>query len=118
LGVGGDIEPLTRLFGCDLLVEFAGLVGYGRAIVSAVELHSAVRDDVNLYLPPDLYEHTGPSQAERMRQLLLGIHRPNLLFDFHRFADLYVRQVIPMSVIFRPELPLYPVLHLETFGVP
>ena len=43
---------------------------------------------------------------------------PDLLFDFHRFVDLYVRQVVPMSVIFRPNLPLYPVLHLETFGVP
>jgi len=53
-----------------------------------------------------------------MRQLLIGIHRPSLLFDFDRFVDLYVRQVIPMSVVFRPKLPLYPVLHLKTFGVP
>jgi hypothetical protein len=118
LGLGDDIEPLTRLFDCDLLVEFTGLVGYSRAVVSATALHSAVRDDVDHYLPADLYKHTGPSQAERMKQLLIGIHRPSLLFDFHRFADFYVRQVIPMSVIFRPNLPLYPVLHLETFGVP
>jgi FRG domain len=118
LGVGEDIEPLMRLFDCDLLVEFTGLVGYSRAVVSATALHSAVRDDIDLYLPADLYKHTGPSQAERMKQLLIGIHRPTLLFDFHRFVDLYVRQVIPMSVIFRPNLPLYPVLHLETFGVP
>jgi hypothetical protein len=118
LGLGEDIEPLTRLFDCDLLVEFTGLVGYSRAVVSATALHSAVRDDVDLYLPADLYKHTGPSQSERMKQLLIGIHRPSLLFDFHRFADLYVRQVIPMSVIFRPNLPVYPVLHLETFGAP
>ena len=117
LGVGEDIEPLTRLFDCDLLVEVTGLVGYSRAVVSATALHSAVRDDIDRYLPADLYEHTGPSPAERMKQLLTGIHRPSLLFDFHRFADLYVRQVIPMSVIFRPDLPLYPVLHLETFGL-
>ena len=118
LGVGDDIKPLTRLFDCDLLVEFTGLVGYSRAVISATALHSAVRDDVDAYLPADFYEHTGPSQVDRMKQLLTGIHRPSLLFDFDRFADLYVRQVIPMSVIFRPNLPLYPVLHLETFGVP
>ena len=118
LGVGEDIEPLTRLFGCDLLVEFTGMVGYSRAVINSTNLRSAVRDDVDLYLPSDLYEHTGPSNTERMHQLLLGIHRPNLLFNFDRFADLYVRQVIPMSAIFRPNLPLYPVLHLETFGVP
>ena len=118
LGLGEDIKPLTQLFGCDLLVEFAGLVGYGRAMVSAAELRSAVREDIDSYLPSDLYQYTGPSQAERMRHLLIGIHRPNLLFDFDCFVDLYVRQVIPMSVIFRPKLPLYPVLHLTTFGVP
>ena len=118
LGLGDDIEPLTRLFDCDLLVEFTGLVGYSRAVVSATALRWAVRDDIDRYLPADLYQYTGPSQAERMKQLLFGIHRPSFLFDFDRFADLYVRQVIPMSVIFRPNLPLYPVLHLETFGTP
>jgi hypothetical protein len=93
-------------------------VGYGRALVDASDLRSAVRDDIDRYLPADLYEHCGPSEAERMKQLLTGIHRPSLLFDFFRFADIYVRQVIPMSVTFRPKLPLYPVLHLQVFGVP
>ena len=120
LGLGEDTAPLTDLFGSDLLVEFCGLVGYGRALVCATELRAAVRDDIDRlqHLPADLYEFTGPSQAERMRQLLIGIHQPNLLFDFDRFADIYVRQVIPMSVVFRPTLPLYPVLELTTFGVP
>jgi hypothetical protein len=53
-----------------------------------------------------------------MKQLLIGIHKPDLLFDFSRFAEVYVRQIIPMSVIFRPRLPLYPVYHLDIFGVP
>lgn len=118
LGLGERIEPLTALFGSDLLVEFGGLVGYSRALVEASALRSAVRDDIDRYLPIDLYTWCGPSEAERMRQLLIGIYQPNLLFDFFRFADIYVRQLIPMSVIFRPDLPLYPVLHLQTLGVP
>ena len=115
---GHDIEPLTTLFGCDLLVEFTGLVGYSRALVSAAELQSAVREDIDRYLPAHLYDGCGTTPAERMHQLLIGIHRPSLLFDFTRFADVYVRQVVPMSVIFRSDHPLYPVLHLQTFGVP
>jgi hypothetical protein len=51
-------------------------------------------------------------------QLLIGIHSPNLLFDFDRLADVYVRQVVAMSVILRPKLPRCPVLHLRIFGVP
>ena len=118
LGISDDIKPLTSLFGCDLLVEFTGLVGYSRALVSAADLQSAVREDVDHYLPADLYKDCGPTPAERVHQLLIGIHSPSLLFDFDRFADIYVRQVVPTSVIFRPKLPLYPVLHLRTFGVP
>jgi hypothetical protein len=118
LGIGGAIEPLRALFGSDLLVEFSGMVGYSRAVVSALDLRSAVRDDIDRYLPADLYEDCGPSEAELMEKLLTGIYQPSLLFDFFRFADIYVRQVVPMSVIFRPELPLYPVLHLRSFGVP
>jgi hypothetical protein len=118
LGLGEDTAPLTELFGSDLLLEFCGLVGYGRALVCATDLRAAVRDDIDHHLPANLYEFTGPSQAERMRQLLIGIHQPNLLFDFERFADIYVRQVIPTSVVFRPTLPLYPVFELTTFGVP
>jgi hypothetical protein len=118
LGISDDIKPMTSLFGSDLLVEFSGLVGYSRALVSAADLQSAVREDLDRYVPADLYQDCGPTLAERMHQLLIGIHSPSLLFDFARFADIYVRQVVPMSVIFRPELPLYPVLHLQTFGVP
>ena len=118
LGISDDIKPLTSLFGCDLLVAFTGLVGYSRALVSAADLQSAVREDVDRYLPADLYNDCGPTPAERVHRLLLGIHSPSLLFDFLRFADIYVRQVVPTSVIFRPKLPLYPVLHLRTFGVP
>jgi len=110
--------PLEESFGFDLLVEFCGLVGYGRAQICATDLRAAVREDIDRYLPADLYEYTGPTPAERMTQLLIGIHRPNLLFDFDRFADVYVRQVIPTSIIFRPDLPLYPVLQLTTFGTP
>jgi hypothetical protein len=118
LGISDDIKPLTSLFGCDLLVEFTGLVGYSRALVNAADLQSAVREDVGRYLPVDFFEGCGPTPAECVHQLLIGIHSPSLLFDFARFADVYVRQVVPMSVIFRPKLPLYPVLHLRTFGVP
>src|SRR5205823_2868261 len=46
LGLGEGIEPLTALFGSDLLVEFCGLVGYSRALVDASALRSAVRDDI------------------------------------------------------------------------
>jgi hypothetical protein len=118
LAIGEDIEPLTLLFGCDLLVEFKGLAGYSRSLVSAADLQSAVREDIERYLPPDLYDRCGPTTAEHMHQLLIGIHRPSLLFDFDLFADVYVRQVVPISVIFRPDYPLYPVLHLNTLGVP
>jgi hypothetical protein len=118
LGISDDIKPLNSLFGCDLLVEFTGLVGYSRALVNAGDLQSAVREDIDRYVPEDLYDGCGPTPADRMHQLLIGIHRPSLLFEFARFADVYVRQVVPTSVIFRPKLPLYPVLHLQTFGVP
>ena len=67
LDVGEGIEPLTTLFGSDLLVEFKGLVGYSRALVDASDLRSAVRDDIDRYLPADLYEGCGPSEAERMK---------------------------------------------------
>ena len=118
LGVSDDIKPLTAVLGGDLLVEFNGLVGYSRAVVSAADLNAAVREDIDRFVPASVYEHCGPTPAERMHQLLIGIHRPTLLFDFDRFANVYVRQVVPMSAVFRPKLPLYPVLHLQTFGVP
>jgi hypothetical protein len=111
-------DALVSLFGADLLVEYCGLVGYGRARVSAAELKAAVRDDVDRYLPEDFFKDTGPTDAERMGHLLVGIHKPDLLFDFDRFTDFYARQVIPVSTILRPDLPLYPIFHLTTFGVP
>lgn len=118
LSRGYEMEPLTSLFGFDLLVEFTGLVGYSRALVNAGDLESAVREDIDRYVPADLYGNCGPATAERMHELLIGIHKPSLLFDFARFADIYVRQVVPVSIVFRPDHPLYPVLHLQTFGVP
>lgn len=117
LSPGGDMAPLAALFGGDLPVEFTGLVGYGRAVVNARELQSAVRDDIGSYLPDDLYDGYGTSPAERMHRLLVAIHQPSLLFDFERFADVYVRQVVPTQAVFRPDLPLYTVMHLRTFGV-
>ena len=118
LGINDDVELLKTLFGYDLLVEYTGLVGYNRALVNAVDLRLAVREDINSYLPSDLYKHSGSTEAERMETLLIGIYKPSLLFDFHRFVDLYVRRIIPISVVFRPQMPLYPVLNLEVFGVP
>src|ERR1700726_5027075 len=78
---------------------------------------SYVAGDLAKWLDAHKIKHIRGAPYHPM-QLLIGIHSPSLLFDFARFADVYVRQVVPMSVILRPKLPLYPVLHLRTFGVP
>jgi hypothetical protein len=104
-------------YGGDLLVEFATTVGYNRALVNSRRLADCLRSDIDDYVPETIYTNCA-NLRDRMAQLLIAIRRPALVFEFEPFADLYVKQVVPYSALFRPNFPLFSVLRLNRFGRP
>jgi hypothetical protein len=97
-------------------LEFGAADGsYSRACASAEMLTHAIRSDIGSFLEPS-HREALLSYPPRLVQV---IRKPQLLFDFSRLADFFVRQLVPFQIVFRRQLAVFfSPARLDRFGRP
>jgi hypothetical protein len=98
-------SPIQVEFGCD-----DG--SYSRGYVATDSLQSIIRSDFAALLKPELQD-----RATDVKQILLLMYNPKLLFDFVAFSHLFAQEVIPTQVATRRSLMLFNPARLITFGL-
>lgn len=115
----GELKMIEILLGESIEVDLGrGVAADNRGYVSLKTLHRALRPDAADVFAADI--QLGP---DNLKQLLLAIVRPSLLFSHDAFADVFVREIVPTQMLrwregdqlnaffFAPAL-------LERFGIP
>ena len=110
-------HPTVDLFGESMIIEFGAEDGsYARGFVSFAGLRDALRED----LPTYVLDQWKPQIVGNVFGTLQVLRRPRLLFDFDRFARLFVREIVPSQVLTRAgekQAIFYSPARLTRFGL-
>ena len=90
------------------------------AFVSSADLARCVRRDIGSFLKTEYKQADpyGPNWDDSyLSTLLQALWAPSHLFEFSRFADIFVRQLLPYQVVCR-SVVLFEPARLEMFGLP
>ena len=97
-------------FGKSIIVEYQNFdKSYSRSYISINGLSDAIRDDINKYIIKEM---------PRLEYYLLAYPNPRKLFDFKKFVQIYIKQVLPTQIIMRNERLLFNPVYLQNFGRP
>ena len=90
------LAAIQELFGDTIQVEFGpGDGSYSKSLVSKLALLHAVRPDIDSFLN-DSWKNV---LSQNIIGLLQVINAPDRLFDFRRFSQIFVQQIVPIQVL-------------------
>ncbi|MFN8242929.1 MAG: FRG domain-containing protein [Ferruginibacter sp.] len=109
-----DKQLLTPLLGECMKVSFAYPDSSGSSAFAGLE---SIRQAYAIDLVNSVTEEYR-ERAAKVFDSFTFIYNPRILFDFEKFTDLFVKEIIPIQVAFRKNLVVFNPAKLITFGIP